>query len=218
MARRIGRIAVEEIKLEGGIVVRVTLEKESGTFHAQYDEVFKGDQIEHHGGESWQNKDLDALRKEVHEWYKAKIQLKWEPVIVIYPNRGYEHGRETNVLGSSFTRLMRAKKIKGDEYEWRSWAYSKPNNGPFVHDKDITVYPPGGNEGHPMAFGSDEDPPVIVPYTPERWLALLQLIEMETKLRERLCEIVNAGEAKLDAFLGRVRSAGLLAFTPKEGK
>lgn len=176
VARRTGRIAVEEIKLEGGIVVKVTLDKESGVFHARYDEVFKGDNIESHGGERWKDKDLDALRKQVKEWYKEKVQLRWEPVIVIYPNRDRSYSNEKKVLGGSFERLMRAKKLKGDEYEWRSWAYSKPDGG-FVCDKDLEVYPSSGKDSTPTAFGSDEDPPIIMPYTPERWLSLLQLVK-----------------------------------------
>jgi hypothetical protein len=215
VARRTGKTAIEDIQLEGGIVVHVTLDKESGTFHARYDEIFKGDNIEHHGGESWQNKDLKALRTEVRQWCKEKIRLQWEPIIVIYPNGGRSHSSEKEVLGCRFERLMRAKKLKGDEYEWRSWAYTNPN-GSFVTDNDLDVYGPGGNEGQPTAFRSYEDPPVIIPYMPERWLALFKIIDMEKTLRRKLRDIINAGESKIDAFLGRVSSTGLLAFTPKD--
>lgn len=219
MARRNrpGQISLDDIKLEGGIVVKVHLDKETGIFHARYEEIWRGENIEHHGGESWEGKDLEKIRKDVHEWAKREKALKWEPVIAIGPKDSFGIGRNHSVLGQSFERLMRAKKHKGDDYEWRSWAYNKPTDRGFVYDTDLEVYPPSGSTSEPSAWNDGIDP-VVMEYTPERWLALLKLIEMEKTLRDKLHELVAGGEQKLVGFLAQVPTIGLLGLAPKGKK
>jgi hypothetical protein len=55
-------------------------------------------------------------------------------------------------------------------------------------------------------------------YTPERWLALLKLVEMEKALRDRLHELVEGGEKKLSPFLEKVPAIGLLGLAPSNKK
>lgn len=217
MARRNrpGQIALDDILLEGGIVVQVHLDKEKGIFHARYDEIHRGENIEAHGGESWEGKDLEKIRKDVYEWAKREKALKWEPVIAVGPEDGFGMHGAHEVLGQSFKRLMRAKKHKGDGYEWRNWAYNKPADGGFVYDKDLEVYPPSSQASEPEAFRSDVKP-ILLEYTPERWLALLKLVEMEKALRDKLYELVEGGEKKFVVFLEKVPTTGLLGLAPGE--
>ena len=81
MARRNrpGNISLDDIKLEGGIVVHVTLNKETGVFHARYDEVHVGENIQAHGGESWEGKDLEKIREDVRKWAKEKRRSSGKP-------------------------------------------------------------------------------------------------------------------------------------------
>lgn len=211
-----GQIALDDIKIEGGIVVKVSLNKETGVFTARYDELWKGEHIEHHGGKTWEGKDLEKIRKDVQEWAKREKVLKWEPVISVGPEGGFGMHNAKTVLGQKFERLMRAKNHKGDGYEWRNWAYSKPGkDGSFVYDTDLEVYPPSGQSSEPSAFQRGEIPPVTMEYTPERWLALLQLVQMEKALRTKLMELVEGGEKKLVGFLAKVPTTGLLGLTTK---
>ena len=159
-------------------------------------------------------KDLEKIRKDVQEWAKREKALKWEPVITVGPKDSFGIGREHVVLGQSFARLMRAKKHKGDDYEWRSWAYSKPD-GSFVYDKDLEVYAPAGQASEPSAWGGGIDP-ILLEYTPERWLALLKLVEMEKALKDKLHELVEGGEKKFSLFLEKVPAIGLLGLAPDE--
>lgn len=218
MARRNrpGQIALDDMKLEGGIVVKVSLNKETGIFTARYDEVHVGENIEAHGGESWEGKDLEKIRRDVHKWATEQKALKWEPVIAVGPKDSFGMGRDHVVLGQSFMRLMRGRKHRGEGYEWRSWAFNKPNNGGFVYDHDLEVYPPSSQASEPSAFRSGDLDPVVMEYTPERWLALLKLVEMEKALRDKLYELVEGGEKKLLPFLEKVPTIGLLGLAPKE--
>lgn len=118
--------------------------------------------------------------------------------------------------GQEFERLMRAPKLKGEGYEWRHWAHQKPDKG-FLYDTTLEVYGPGSPTGEPTNFHGDEEP-VVMDYTPERWLALLKLVEMEDALRERLQEFVSAGNKKLELFLTTVSHSGLLGLTSPKGK
>jgi hypothetical protein len=222
MARRNrpGNISLDDIKLEGGIVVHVTLNKESGVFHARYDEIHVGENIQAHGGESWEGKDLEKIREDVKRWAKEKKALKWEAVIAVGPEEGFGMHGAHEVLGQSFKRLMRAKKHKGEGYEWRNWAYSKPGkDGSFIYDHDLEVYPPSSQASQPEAFRSNVKP-IILEYTPERWLALLKLVEMEGALRKKLQDLVEDGENKFSLFLEKVPAIGLLGLAPdkKGGK
>lgn len=213
---RPGQIALDDICLEGGIVVKVHLNKETGVFHARYDEIWKGENIEHHGGESWEGKDLEKIRADVRKWALEEKALKWEPMIAVGPENGFGMHNARSVLGQKFERLMRAKKHKGESYEWRSWAYNKPDDGGFIYDKDLEVYPPSGSTSEPSTFRDGDIPPVVMEYTPERWLALLQLVEMEKALRTKLLELVEGGEKKLTGFLAQVPSIGLLGLAQKK--
>jgi hypothetical protein len=220
---RPGRIKLEEIKLEGGIVVPVYLHKETGVFSAEYVEEYvraEADcELHTNANEHWSGKDLEKLREDVRRWAREKKQLQWEPVIVLYSgvSRFTHHGR--TVLGNTFERLMRGKKLHGDGYEWRQWGHQKSARGGFIYDTDLEVVPPSGRASEPMPLNSGEAEPQIIAYRPERWSALLKLVEMETALRERLTDIIGAGEAKIDALLTSVREGGLLALMgPKEGK
>ena len=220
---RPGQIALDDIKLEGGIVVHVRLNKESGIFYADYMETYEGENQTHHDTKSWEGKDLEKIRAEVREWAANEKALKWEPVIAVGPKDSFGLSQGTTVLGQTFQRLLRGKKHKGGGYEWRYWAFSKPaKNGEthtgFVYDKDLEVYPPAGKTHEPSAFRDGDVNPVILEYTPERWLALLQLVEMEKALKEKLNDLVVAGEGKLAGFLANVPKIGLLGLAPKEAK
>ena len=220
MARRNrpGTISLDDINLEGGIVVHVYLDKEKGIFHARYDEVHVGENIQAHDGESWEGKDLEKLREDVKKWAKEKKALKWEPVIAVGPEDGFGMHGAHGVLGQSFKRLMRAKKHTGDGYEWRNWAYSKPGkDSSFIYDHDLEVYPPSSQASEPEAFRSNVKP-IILEYTPDRWLALLKLVEMENALRDKLRDLVEEGEQKFNVFLEKVPATGLLGLAPKEKK
>lgn len=210
---RNGFIRLDDIELEGGIVVHVELDKEKGIFHARYDEVWEGENITAHGGESWEGKDLEKIRQDVKTWAKEKKALKWEPVIAVWDADGYGQSNH-KVLGQQFERLMRAKKHKGDDYEWRSWAYNTPDKN-FVKDTDLEVYPPSAQASEPSKFRDHENAPVIMEYSPEKWLALLKLVEMERALKSRFHEIVGGGKEKVEQLLAKIPSAGLLAFAPK---
>lgn len=208
-----GTITVDEVKLEGGITIPILLSKESGIFRARIDRTFEGHNTTHHESESWEDKDLDKVRTKIHQWHKDNVKLDWEPLIVLFPGGGSDYrSRSENVLGSCFERMMRAKKLTSENYEWRSWAFSKPDGG-FVYAHDLDVYPPGGKEHRPEKWRSNETDPVIIPYTPERWTALLQLVKMENALRERLAVIMQSDEMKLDLFFRQVTGTGLLAFS-----
>lgn len=209
-----GWVRLDDIELEGGIVVKVSLDKEKGIFHARYDEHWKnGENEEHHGGKSWEGKDLEKIRNDVYIWAKEEKALKWEPVIAIWDADGYGGARH-KVLGQQFDRLMRAKKHKGDDYEWRHWAFSAPDKN-FIYDTDLEVYAPAAQTSEPSKFRSDENKPVIMEYSPEKWLALLKLVEMESALRDRFHEIVGSGKEKVEQLLEKIPTAGLLAFAPK---
>jgi hypothetical protein len=222
MRRRPGWIALDDIELEGGVVVRVQLDKEKGVFHARYEEVHKGEDCEYHSGKTWEGKDLEKIRADVSEWHRAMNQLKWEPVIVI---QECGHSNQKAVLDQGFTRMMRARKMNGKGYEWRYWPVTKPEekeeggqrigSGSFVNDHDLDVYPPGAMSSEPFTTRSDETPPVILEYTPERWTALLTLVEMEKALHARFREIVEHGAEEVGKLLTRIPSVGLLAFTEK---
>lgn len=223
MARRNrpGQIALDDIVLEGGIVVHVRLNKETGVFHADWMHVYEGDNETHHDTKSWEGKDLEKIRQDVRDWAKENKALHWEPVISVGPKDSFGMHQAHVVLGQAFQRLLRAKKHSGDGYEWRYWAFSKPGKETsFVYDKDLEVYPPAGKTSEPSAFRDGEIDPVILEYTPERWLALLQLVEMEKALKTRLLELVEGGEKKLALFLEKVPTTGLLGLAPdkKGGK
>lgn len=209
--RSAGKITLEEIRLEGGVVIPVTLEKETGTFEAVFEDRYENASQSIHSDKTWRNKDLEKLRQEVKAWHHEKVRLKWEPVIVLWtdPNGN----SDLKVLGCSFERLMRAKKLSGDDYEWRYWAISTPDED-FVYKEDLEVYAPSGGRGKPKAWGNNPEP-VVMPYTGARWTSLLNLIEMEEALRSRLRDIMSSDEPKIDGFLDRLNSGGLLAFRPK---
>lgn len=215
-----GRISLDDIVIEGGVVVHVALDKESGVFHADYFKTHEGENIHHHETKAWQGKDLEQIRKDVRDWAKKEKALKWEPVIAVGPVDTFGMHQAKNVLGQKFERLMRAKKVDGEGYEWRYWAYNKPadKNGHtgFIYDKDLEVYPPSGSTSEPSAWRDGETEPVVMEYTPERWLALLQLVQMEKALRTKLLELVEGGEKKLTTFLAQVPSIGLLGLAPKQ--
>lgn len=223
MARRghKGRISLDDIEIEGGIVVHVALDKESGVFYAEYMHVHEGENIQHHDTKSWEGKDLEKIRVDIRKWAQEEKALKWEPMIAVAPKDSFGMHNAHSVLGQKFERLMRAKKIDGEGYEWRSWAYTKPSkheghSSGFIYDKDLEVYPPSGSTSEPTAFRDGDIQPVVMEYTPERWLALLQLVEMEKALRDRLHELVAGGEQKLTGFLSKVPSIGLLGLAPKK--
>lgn len=212
-----GRISLDDIVIEGGVVVNVALDKESGVFHADYNKLHEGENIQSHETKAWHGKDLDQIRKDVREWAKKEKALKWEPVISVGPEDSFGMHQAKSVLGQKFERLMRAKKVDGEGYEWRYWAYSKPadknGHGGFVYDKDLEVYPPTASTSEPSAYRQGDINPVIMGYTPERWLALLQLVEMEKALRTKLLELVEGGEKKLTGFLAQVPTTGLLGLS-----
>jgi len=221
MARRNrpGNISLDDIELEGGVVVHVVLNKETGVFSANYHKVYDGDNSQHHETKSWEGKDLEKIREDVRQWAKENKQLKWEPVITVGPKDSFGMHHAHHVLGQCFQRIMRAKKLDADGYEWRYWAFSKPGKDTsFVYDKDLEVYPPAAQASEPRAWREGDVEPVILEYTPERWLALLQLVEMEKALREKLHELVEGGEKKLSLFLEKVPAIGLLGLAPKERK
>jgi hypothetical protein len=211
-----GWIRLDDIKLEGGIVVTVNLDKNEGIFHAEYSKILEMENGQHHDGETWKGKDLEKIREDVQKWHKEQKALKWEPVIVVKPAEGFGHHRR-KVLGQEFERLMRAPMHTGKGYEWRSWAYQKPDGG-FLYDKDLEVYGPGGQDSEPTKGFHSDVKPVIMPYTPERWKALLQLVKMEAALRDRLEGIVKGGNEQLENFLLKVPQMGLMGLTPKPGK
>jgi hypothetical protein len=206
-----GQIALDDIELEGGIVVKVRLDKETGIFHASYTEFFKMENGEAHGGESWSGKDLEKIRSDVRQWAKEKKALKWEPVIVIAPKNAMGLHDGQSVLGQVFDRRMRARKHKGDDFEWRTWAHSKPD-GSFVYANDLEVYAPGSQSSAPSAWSGSLDP-VTIEYTSERWLALLQLRDMERALQKRLEELVEGGAKAISGFLAKVPAVGLLGLS-----
>lgn len=215
-----GTVHIEDVKLEGGITIPIILHKEDGIFRAHHNLVFEGENTTHYDGKSWEDKDLDKVRKDIKQWHQSNVKLKWEPMIILHPSgERFGSSRQKKVLGSAFERMLRAKKLKSDDYEWRTWAYSKSESGSsFVYDHDLEVYPPGATASAPEAY-RDEETPVVIAYTPERWHALLQLIKMEEALRERLSEIMKMDEPKLDVFFKKIQSGGLLAFgglKPKE--
>jgi hypothetical protein len=207
-------ITLDPIELEGGLKVDVRLNKEDGVFHAHYDEIHEGENVLHHGGKSWEGKDLEKIRVDVHEWAKKEKKLKWEPVIVVSGKRGYRHD-EHDVLGQIFDRMMRAKTVDSKTYVWREWAYTKPGDGGYVRDTDLEVYPPSGEASEPGKFRSDDPEPVVMEYSAEKWLALLKLVQMEEALRKKFAEIVGQGKGKLELALERVPIAGLLALDGK---
>lgn len=212
-----GMMTIEEVKLEGGITIPITLIKESGIFFAEHFQTFEGENITHNDHERWEDKDLDKVRAKIKAWHLEKVKLKWEPIIVLWPGGTGFHNSVNKVLGSGFERMMRAKKLSSDSYEWRSWAYKKPNSD-FLYDHDLEVYEPSGTTGEPHGWQNEPDP-VILAYTPARWTSLLQLRKMEEALRDRLEEILKADVAHMDLFFNKIQSAGLLAFTgakPKE--
>lgn len=212
-----GEIRLDPINLEGGISVDVVMDKKTGEFTATYQAVHEMENGEHHDSERWSGKDLEKIRQDVKKWAQEQKALKWEPVIVVIPSDGYRSSRK-EVLGQEFYRCMRAKKHRGKDYEWRSWAYQKPGGG-FLYDEDLEVYGPGGQAGEPHVFGQHSDvAPVVMEYTPEKWQALLKLVEMEKALRERLFEIVSGGKKELEPFLKRLPSVGLVGLQPKSKK
>lgn len=211
-----GWITLDPIELEGGIKVEVRLSKDDGIFHAYYDEIHEGEHVVHHGGKTWEGKDLEKIRVDVREWANAEKKLKWEPVIVVWNEKGYGGRNEHHVLGHRFDRLMRAKAHRGELYVWRNWAYTKPGKDHnFVYDTDLEVYPPSGETGAPCKYRSDEPEPVVMDYSADKWVALLKLIEMEEALTKKFTEIVGQGKDKLELVLKRVPIAGLLAFDGK---
>lgn len=207
-----GTVLLDDIKLEGGLVVRVSLDKKTGIFHARYSETFKMENGTHHDGESWSGKDLEKIREDVKRWAREKKALKWEPVIVVGPADAFGMHGGRKLLGHQFIREMRAKKLKGDGYEWRGWAHQKPDNGGFVYDEDLEVYPPSGTISAPAPWGGGAEP-VVIEYTPDRWLALLQLAAMEAILKTRFSELVEGGEKQILGFLAKVPQVGLLGLS-----
>ena len=211
MGRKVGRMKLEEIKLEGGVIVPVSLDKETGTFHAEYLETFSGENETHQFNEHWQDKDLEKLRIQVREWARTQRKLDWKPVIVLHRTVDGWNSRVKSVLGCGFERLMRAKKLKGEGYEWRGWALTAPDRN-FIYDTDLDVYPPSGHASEPKAYRHNDREPIVIEYTPERWLALFRLIEMEKALQAKLEEIFGSGEKRLDLFFSKLQDGGLLAF------
>jgi hypothetical protein len=216
-----GHILVEEMKLEGGITVPVTMCKEDGSFHAVFNERHRdGEDGVYMSGQRWGDGTLEGIRIQIRKWHQEASQLRWEPVIVLYPGSRRLHSDNFRLLGCDVDRLMRAKKISGKGYEWRHWGTTHGDHlgdrsRSFVEKEDLEVPPPSGMAGEPTAWGGEGEP-VLIAYTPERWSSLLKLYHMEEELRARMREIVNSDEEVIDAFLGRVRTNGLLAFQPKE--
>lgn len=208
-----GRVKLDDIKLEGGIIVKVHLVKETGIFHATYFRRYETERGWESENKSWEGKDLDKIRADIAKWAKEEKALKWEPVISVSSNDEWHSGGKHKVLGQEFERLMRAPKLKGEGFEWRNWAHEKPDGG-WLYDSDLEVYGPSATTSEPTNFHGDNEP-VVMAYTPERWLALLDLVKMEEALRDRLQEFVSAGNQKLELFLSTIPQSGLLGLVPE---
>lgn len=59
---RPGQVKLDDIKLEGGITVKVHLDKNAGTFHALYREHHVQGEDEFTSSRTWDGKDLDKIR------------------------------------------------------------------------------------------------------------------------------------------------------------
>lgn len=211
---RRGEVIVEAIKLEGGLEVLVRLNKVTGVFSASYEEAFPTSNGTHCDREFWEGRDLAQLREDIEEWARTKKSLVWEPVIVVGQKSSFGLGEGQRLLGHVFLRMMRARMHTGKDYVWRRWAQTKPApkdslGGSFLYDHDLEVYPPSSSAVAPSAGLSGLEPAVI-DYTPERWVALLKLREMETSLQNKLKNIIKGGADELEKMLLKVPATGLL--------
>lgn len=136
--------------------------------------------------------------------HQAKMQLEdehdlsWKAIILIDPD--LDEGR------LNFKRLFHAKTRSGKDV-WRLWRfdgddehqYSKWSHNEIETFERLEGASPGTRDGGPRVKDRE------LPYTPERWTAILKLDEMldeaQRAVAKKLSEIVRKGD--LDAFLAR---------------
>lgn len=163
-------------------------------------------------------KDLEELKTEAAKWLEENRALKWRPVIVIRPEGDRYSAREASEeeIDFSYERYFQSKRPDGS----RVWKHFQNEPGAEIPEGKEMGWNDVADKG--VAGCSTSEPyianrkdSIIMPYTPERWMALRTISHMIRKLNERISKELKGGAQKFLAHIAKLGTTSLLP-APKE--
>lgn len=141
---------------------------------------------------TYENKDLNVLKKELEEVIKASAIITWTPMIQIESD-SWRHRTDVFSVSKKLlgTRMRNGveEKLIGDVYDPSGGDEEYYNNPKNMVAKSYSTYP------------EDEDI-TLIPYTIERWQAAKIVLAKLEELRDKLREVLHSD--KSEKFLERV--------------
>lgn len=204
MARKLKPQKVGEVKHRGsGVVVPIYLDRNELDFFADF------------GGQRFRESKAKELRRKLWLTIDESIRLEWHPVIEVRALRPFAT-RSTGFVGFEADRFLWARRLDGSlaRVEWRDkdvvdkYRYAKTLTAQIKMQEEFA--PPYRDSQARVAT-------VYLPYTPDLWAGLQELVMGVSVLKERLTELLmtEEGQARL-AEVGQAMVKALPAPEPRE--
>jgi hypothetical protein len=144
--------------------------------------------------EGFQDEQLHSLKYKINEYFKAKLEMKALPFILIYKDDSHWRYEDHAIFDITFNRYFFAEHpTAGEKFFKFEPTYPEGKSIRDIPNDDILE----GTPGNETRTGHDAK---RIPYTPLKWRCLIELKRKHDEVKERLEELLSSDD--VDKFLG----------------